>query len=121
MIQKETPVIKRIQLALGSGPDTRLFRNETGLFWAGTNPEYLSGRRVILHNWSRVSAGLTKKGSSDLIGIEGDGRFIAIEVKLPGTATPEGQEHFIQMVLDRNGIAGFVKDVAEAKALLGRG
>ena len=75
---------------------------------------------MILHNWSRVSAGL-QKGSSDLIGIEGDGRFIAMEVKLPGTATSEEQKHFIRMVLDRNGIAGFVKDVAEAKALLRRG
>ena len=114
----EKALTNRVLLAHGARPDMRLFRNETGVFWAGTDPEYLSGRRVILHNWSRVSAGLTKKGSSDLIGIGDGGRFLAAEIKATGVASAD-QAKFLRMILDLGGIAGVIESLDDALRLFG--
>lgn len=57
-------------------------------------------------------------GSSDLIGIDPGGRFLAVEIKTPtGKATPE-QLRFIEAVRARGGIAGIARSPAEALALL---
>lgn len=57
-------------------------------------------------------------GSSDLIGIAPDGRFLAVEVKTSkGRASPE-QLRFIEAVRGRGGISGIARTPAEALALL---
>ena len=57
-------------------------------------------------------------GSSDLIGIAPDGRFLAVEIKTSkGRATSE-QVNFIEAVRNRGGIAGIARSPADALALL---
>ena len=57
-------------------------------------------------------------GSSDLIGIAPDGRFLAVEIKTSkGRATSE-QVNFIEAVRNRGGIAGIARSPADALALM---
>lgn len=57
-------------------------------------------------------------GSSDLIGVSPDGRFLAVEVKTPtGRIRPE-QKRFIEAVRRHGGIAGIARSPADAVALL---
>lgn len=57
-------------------------------------------------------------GSSDLIGVSPDGRFLAVEVKTPtGRIRPE-QTRFIEAVRRHGGIAGIARSPADAVALL---
>ncbi|MDH4179704.1 MAG: VRR-NUC domain-containing protein [Armatimonadota bacterium] len=51
----------------------------------------------------RVSYGL--KGSADIIGILPGGRFLAIEVKVPGKKPSEEQMVFLQRVAEKGGLA----------------
>jgi VRR-NUC domain. len=114
---KETPILRRILLALGARHDVRLFRNNVG---------------VALHaDGSRVVYGLAP-GSSDLIGLtsitvtpEMVGRrlavFTAIEVKtIKGRPTDE-QLAFVAMTKRMGGIAGIARSPEEAEALLAAG
>ncbi len=58
-------------------------------------------------------------GSSDLIGILRDGRFLAIECKAEkGRATPE-QINFINAINKSGGVAGICRSVDDVKILLG--
>lgn len=98
----ETRIQSEIQLA-ASRVGARLWRNQVGKY------ELADGR------W--LSSGLCV-GSSDLIGITPDGRFLAIEVKRPGkTATPE-QRAFVSLVRAMGGVAGVCHSVEEFLALL---
>ena len=56
-------------------------------------------------------------GSADLIGIY-KGRFVAMEVKLPGQKPRPDQVRFLQHVEDMGGIAGVVTSVEDALELL---
>lgn len=61
--------------------------------------------------------------SSDLIGITPRGQFIALEVKKPGwqwSGTPRerAQQAFLEHIRRNYGIAGFVRDWAEAAQIL---
>ena len=56
-------------------------------------------------------------GSADLIGIY-KGRFVAMEVKLPGQKPRLDQVRFLQHVEDMGGIAGVVTSVEDALELL---
>ena len=62
-----------------------------------------------------------EKGMSDIVGLRHkDGKFIAIEVKLPTTAkrvTP-AQESFLEMVKEHNGIALVVTSIDDLKQKL---
>ncbi len=60
-------------------------------------------------------------GSSDLIGITPDGRFLAIETKTAkGRIRPE-QQRFIDAVREKGGIAGIARSPEDALDLLRRG
>lgn len=52
-------------------------------------------------------------GSSDLIGITRDGRFLAVEVKVPGEEPTPEQQRFIDMVNARGGIGIAAHSVEE--------
>lgn len=51
-------------------------------------------------------------GSSDLIGVLPDGKFLAIEVKLPGKKPTEAQIKFLDWIKEKGGVA-FVATCAE--------
>ncbi len=64
-----------------------------------------------------VKFGLFNPGGADLIGIF-NGKFIAVEVKLPhGRVRPE-QEQFIRFIQENKGIAGICRSVEDFKNLL---
>ena len=119
MSTAETDLLRAIMLAHGCG-NTRLFRNNCGA-WRD-----LEGR------W--VKYGVARPGGSDLIGWHSVcitpqmvGRlmalFTAIEIKtVDGRTSPKrlkAQRQFIAAVNDAGGLAGMVRSVEEAGAILG--
>lgn len=116
------------KLTLLSLPRTsRMFRNNTGMAWQGTQLQAPPGR-VILKDARPVHYGLVV-GGSDLIGwnsitITPDmvGKkvavFTAVELKAGRTSTSKDQINFIQQVRDAGGIAGIARTPEEAKSLL---
>jgi hypothetical protein len=98
----EQAIQQRIMLAL-SERGCLIFRNNTGTATASDG--------------SRIRFGLCV-GSSDLIGVSPDGRFLAVEVKTPtGRVRPE-QVAFIEAVVAAGGIAGIARSVEDAVALI---
>ena len=95
--------MRKIQVAI-SGTGARLFRNNCGVAF------YPSG--------GRVRYGLAP-GSADLIGWTRDGRFLAIEVKLPGEKPDAAQARFLDAVKMAGGVAGVARSVEDALALVG--
>ncbi len=59
---------------------------------------------------------LNRKGTSDILGLRADGRFIAIEVKLPKTRknVTVWQQGFLDMIKQAGGIAGVATSPEEA-------
>ncbi len=111
----EAPIMRRVMLAIGARPDTRIFRNNVGL--------------AVFPDGSRVRYGLAP-GSSDLIGwrslLIGPehvgmqlAQFVAIEVKGPKGRAEDAQAKFLHAVAAAGGIAGVVRSVEEAERLLG--
>jgi hypothetical protein len=108
----ETDLQQRIRLALGTRPDLRLFRNNTG-----TLPDPRTGRPVQF--------GLAR-GSADLIGyrtvtITPDmvgqqvAVFTSLEVKTPtGRIRPE-QTNWLHAIKRAGGIAAIVRSVDDAR------
>lgn len=123
----EAAILKRIMLALGSRPGTRLFRNTVGLAWAGKLLKRTAD--VLTLRFPRAIRHGLAPGSSDLIGwqtIEIGPRdvgrrvavFLAVEVKAAqGTLEPE-QTAFIAAVTRAGGIAICARSEDEAKAFL---
>lgn len=107
-VQPESRLQNEIRLAVSESlRDVTLWRNHTGAF---KNPK--TGQ------WVRF--GLCP-GSADLVGIRlvgGIGRFVAIEVKLPGEKPRADQVAFLDHVRQMGGIAGVVSSVEEALELL---
>jgi len=112
----ETDIQQRIRLALGTRPDLRLFRNNTG-----TLPDPRTGRPVQF--------GLAR-GSADLIGWrtititpEMVGQrvaiFTSIEVKTTTGRTTPAQQAWMGTVRTAGGIAGVARSVRDAEEILG--
>ena len=59
------------------------------------------------------------KGSSDLIGITKDGRFLAIEVKQPGRYPTREQILFIEFIRKMGGLAGVARKESDVEDILG--
>lgn len=124
----ETPTQRRIMLALGALPGVRLFRNNTGMGWAGRLLSNENGR-VTLENARPLHAGLTK-GSGDLIGwktveVTPDmvGKklavFTSIEVKREkGGRVSDAQDNWREVVKRMGGIAIVARTEEEAKTLI---
>ena len=107
---------KRILARHGARPDLRLWRNESGLFWAG-KPHYAAGS-VTLQPFTRVKAGLCK-GSADLIGLTDTGRFIALEIKTAGDRLDDRQRRFLDLIIEMGGIGAVVESVDDVDRVLG--
>jgi hypothetical protein len=111
----ETTLQQQIRLALGTHPDTKLFRNQVGSL-----PDPRTGRLVTF--------GLAR-GSADLIGwrsitITPDmvgttvAIFASIEVKTPtGRVSPQ-QQTWMAVVQGAGGIAGVARSVCDANEIL---
>ena len=118
MANLETTLQQEIRLALGTHPQTRLFRNQCGAL-----PDPRTGRLVTF--------GLAR-GSADLIGwrtitvtqaMVGTrlAVFTSIEVKVPtGRVRPE-QQAWLEAVQGAGGVAGIVRSVEDAVAIINNG
>lgn len=98
----ETNISQQIRLAL-SAEGCIVWRNNVGKL------EDKRGR------W--VTFGLCV-GSSDIIGMMPDGRFLAIEVKAPGEKPRDNQYAFIAAVQKQGGVAGWATSVEEAISIV---
>lgn len=115
MANTETQIQQHIRLAVGTRPDLRLFRNNTGSL-----PDPRTGRPVQF--------GLAR-GSADLIGIrqvtitpdmvgQSIGQFVSLEVKTPtGRLTPQ-QRQWLDLIHRLGGHAGVVRSVQDAETFL---
>lgn len=99
---KEANIQKQIMMAL-SEAGAIVWRNNTG---------------VLKDNRGRpVKFGLCV-GSSDLIGICPDGRFLAVEVKAAKGKATDAQDRFISAVRRMGGRAGVARSAQEALDIL---
>lgn len=109
---------------LGSRPDVRLFRNNTGQAWVGKLIRRNPDGSVLIAHARPLHAGLFV-GSADLIGwlsipgaIAPTARFLSIEVKSATGRPTEAQVNWQAAILRAGGIAGVVSSVEEAVALI---
>lgn len=114
-MNRETAIQNRIRLAL-SEAGCLIFRNEVGTFWAGKVLHKSQGQ-VTLGNSRPIPCGLCV-GSSDLIGLMPDGRFLAVEVKTPTGKPTKEQLNFIEHVRRSGGVAGIARSPEEALELI---
>jgi hypothetical protein len=115
MANAETTLQQQIRLALGTNPETRIFRNQVGSL-----PDPRTGRLVTfglargsadLIGWRTVTITQAMVGSRIAV-------FTSIEVKTPtGRIRPE-QQAWLEAVHQAGGIAGIARSVTDAKALL---
>lgn len=99
---REGALMRRIMLAL-SEAGAITWRNNAGY---ATYP-----------NGTVVKYGVCNPGGADLIGLY-RGRFLAVEVKVPGQHPTPEQRRFIDGVVKAGGIAGVARSVEDALALL---
>ena len=115
MANAETTIQQQIRLALGTDPQTRLFRNQVGSL-----PDPRTGRLVTF--------GLAR-GSADLIGwrtititpaMVGQrvAVFTSIEVKTPAGRIRPDQQAWLGTVQSAGGIAGIARSVPDALQLV---
>lgn len=116
MPQSESQIQRDILLAAPKH-GVLLWRNNVINGWTGSDFVRHSGGYVTLSNARRVRAGLCK-GSSDLIGITADGKFLAVEVKSARGRTKEEQTRFLEVVRNIGGIAGVCRSVEDFLRLI---
>jgi hypothetical protein len=123
----EKAIQSDIQLALGSRPDVRVFRNNVGTAFQG---EAISSkdRVLILKDFRMIRFGLCP-GSADLIGWrsivitpEMVGHrvavFASIENKTPFGRARDEQHNWCDQVQAAGGIAGFARSVEQATNII---
>lgn len=118
----ETNITKLILLHISKYTTSRLFRNNTGMGWAGKSAT--KGNITYIQDARPLKAGLCT-GSSDLIGWttkeithEMIGQkiavFTAIEVKTKVGKTSKEQLNFVDQVRKSGGISGIARSEADA-------
>lgn len=115
-MNQETAIQRRIMLALSEAGCT-IWRNETGGAWVG-KVIHQAGDQVTLTGSRMIRFGLAV-GSSDIVGIAPDGRFLAVEVKTKTGRASKQQMAFIEAVSKAGGIAGIARSPQEALELIG--
>ena len=129
MAGPESKIQKSIHAALGSRPDVRLFRQNVGQGWTGSDVGRFDNGAIVIHDARPLRCGLCK-GSSDLIGLQSVtvtpemvGRtlavFVAVEVKAARGRATQQQRRFLDMVERMGGLSGVARSVDEAEAILG--
>ena len=112
MPKSEAKIQREILIDIGGRPTCRMFRNP-----AGFDKE------------KKVYYGLSRKGSSDLIGLKSRivqqedvgklvAQFVAIECKSAKGAVRPEQKSFIAMVKKLGGRAGIARSVKEARGVV---
>lgn len=110
-MNNETKIQRNIMMALSSA-GCLIFRNETARAWVG-QIIHKAADHVTLQNAIMVPFGLAV-GSSDIIGITPDGKFLAVEVKTKTGRLSKQQQSFIEAVNNQGGVAFVARTVDEA-------
>ena len=100
---KEHEIMQRILISIGSRPDVRVWRNNTG--------------SVKTQDGRFVTFGLN--GSADIIGLLRGGRFLAIEVKSEIGRQSEQQKNFQKMIESFGGLYILARCVEDVTGRLG--
>jgi hypothetical protein len=107
----ETTLQQQIRLALGTHPDTKLFRNQVGSL-----PDPRTGR-LVTFGLARGSADLigwrTVLVTQDMVGQQ-LAVFTSIEVKTPTGRLAPLQANWLDAVQNAGGIAGVARSVTDA-------
>ena len=111
----ETKVQRLIMLAL-SEAGCIVWRNETAGAWVGKKLHH-AGQQVTLGDARFMPFGLCV-GSSDLISITAEGKFMAIEVKTATGRASKEQLNFISQVKANGGLAGIARSAEDALKIL---
>mgnify|MGYP003346965149 FL=1 len=112
---READIQNLILMAL-SDAGCKVWRQNVGVGWTG-DATRLNDGSVLIRNPRPLHAGLCR-GSSDIIGITTEGRFLAVEVKTQhGRVTPE-QENFIARIGQQGGVSGVCRSVEDALNLI---
>ena len=115
MANLETDLQQRIRLALGTHPQTRLFRNQVGSL-----PDPRTGR-LVTFGLARGSADLigwrTITVTADMVG-QRLAVFTSIEVKTPTGRVRPDQTAWLGAVQSAGGIAGIARSVPDALQLV---
>lgn len=112
--KSESQILREVMLALGSRPDVRIWRNNTGV--------------ALTKDGRRIKFGLAR-GSSDLIGLKTEtvtegmvgrrvGVFTAVELKSEDGRLSPQQERFIECVRRFGGRAITARSLEEVEKLL---
>lgn len=96
-MNRETVLMRKIMVAL-SERGCFVLRSNAGVYFDSQG--------------NRVTVGFP--GLSDLIGCTPQGRFFALEVKLPGEIPRQNQLEFLETMKDRGAIAGWCTTIPEA-------
>lgn len=104
----------QIQLEFSRG-DTRLFRTNAGMAWAGTVIKR-TARQIVLLNYHPVRLG--PEGMSDLCGWSAGAIFTGIEVKYGRNRPTREQLAFIEQVKAAGGRAGVAYSIADARDII---
>lgn len=113
----EADLLAQIQLAYSNG-ETRLFRVNAGISWAGKIAER-TARKLVLIDYHPVKLG--PAGFSDLAGWSRQGGraiFTAIETKFGRHQPTPEQLAFLRLVLAAGGRAGVARNLEDAAAIL---
>ena len=127
MSNKETALQRQIQIEL-SNATTRVFRNNVGFAWQGSNFR-IENRRLVEGNARGVTYGLAE-GSSDLIvphsvkitpSMVGMRVLIfgAIETKDATNPTTQ-QRQFLKVIEELGGLSGVARNVEQARFIIER-
>lgn len=100
-MNKETIIMRKIMVALCEH-GCFVLRTNSGVFYDS--------------NGGRVRVGFP--GLSDLVGCTSEGRFFAIEVKLPGEKPRDDQEKFLKAMSKTGAITGVAHSVEEALEII---
>lgn len=111
----EHDLLNAIRLA-ASRHGARLFRNNVAKGWVGRLVSHRGGT-VVLADARPLHAGLCT-GSSDLIGWDAVGRFLAVEGKMGRTRTTDDQAAFLAAVEAAGGVAVLARSVEDVVAAL---
>jgi len=115
MANAETTLQQQIRLAVGTSPETRIFRNQVGSL-----PDPRTGRLVTfglargsadLIGWRTVTITQAMVGSRIAV-------FTSIEVKTPTGRIQPMQQAWLEAVTQAGGLAGIARSVTDAQLLL---
>lgn len=111
-----------IMAAIGSLPDLRVWRNNTGQAWTGnavlkpqkTTTVTINPGDVLIRRAHPIKFGLP--GSADILGIKApSGQFVAVEVKNQDGRQSEQQKNFQKMVMSMGGLYILAHSAEEAR------